>query len=62
MNSIKDYSLFSQELYIKQDISAIDWNAIINGNTDINDLTNYIIGAIKPVVDKHVPIKNSIQK
>lgn len=58
---IKDYSHFNQELY-KQEISVIDWNAIINGNTDINDLTSYITGAIRAVVDKHVPIKKQHQE
>ena len=57
---LRDYTHFSQELY-RDDILTIDWNAIISENTKyiiISDLTNSITGAVKVVIDKHVPINS----
>lgn len=40
-------------------VLMIDWNAIVDANIDISDLANWIIGALKAVVDKYVPTREA---
>ena len=37
--------------------NAIDWNVLINSDSNINDLTNSVIRAINIVIEKHAPIR-----
>ena len=62
--SFRDYVSFNEEL-CKNDISAIDWNAIFNECTNLHELTANVIQTISVVGDKHTPnktISNSMRK